>query len=120
MTGLIVAACVTAAVFVALAHAAASPRHYGSRPAWIDRFAWAVAVCETGKGHRYPDFQHRTRHYGGAWGWFVGTWALDRYPGMPRFPWNATPHQQYKVFVRGRARGRYWGCIAHGGYRSWL
>lgn len=77
-------------------------------------------MCETGKGHNHPDFQHRTRSYGGAWGWFVGTWAIDRYAGMPRFPWNATPRQQYRVFLRGRARGRYWGCIAGGGYRSWM
>lgn len=101
------------------------------RPRWIDPFAWAVAVCETGKGHRYPDFQHQAGPYGGAWGWYVSTWQADRvtrawrtktgkWKGFPLFPWNATPQQQYRVFQIGRARGRYWGCIHGGGYRFWM
>lgn len=57
-------------------------RAWHQRPGWISRFAWAVAVCETGKGHAYPDFRHRTRSYGGAWGWYVGTWQLDQISTM--------------------------------------
>lgn len=101
-----------------------------SRPAWFDRFAWAVGVCETGKGTRHPDFKHRWGSYGGFAGWAVTTWQLDRYThvwrsggkwhGYPLYPWNATPMQQLRVFERGRARGRYWGCIENGGYRSWM
>lgn len=96
-----------------------------ARPPWIDPLSWAVAVCETGKGNRYPDFEHRwptapRGKYGGAWGWFVGTWQLDRPHGVPRFPWNATPRQQYRVFRISMRRHRYFGCHANGGYRTWL
>lgn len=94
--------------------------HYTAKPGWMSKFAWAVAVCETGKGHTHPDFRHRGSKYGGAWGWFIPTWQLDRFSGMPRYPWLASPRQQYRVFLRGRERGRYWGCIANGGYRVWM
>ena len=110
----------TLTAVIALALAAPATAAITSKPSWMSRFAWAVGVCETGKGNRHPDFQHKTSSYGGFAGWFIGTWQLDRYPGMPMFPWNATPRQQYKVFLRGRDRGRYWGCIANGGYRSWM
>lgn len=120
----------TAALLAAIGAAGAAAHRSANRPKYIDRFAWAVAVCETGKGHNHPDFRHHTSSYGGAWGWFIGTWKLDRYTrtwrdkhgrwrGMPLYPWNATPRQQYRVFLRGRALGRYWGCIAGGGYRAW-
>jgi hypothetical protein len=91
-----------------------------SKPPWMSRFAWAVGICETGKGNRYPDFKHRTRDYGGFAGWYHGTWQLDAPKGYPRYPWLATPRQQYRVFLIGRERGRYWGCIENGGYRSWM
>lgn len=107
-------------ILLAINLADAKAHRDARRPNWIDPFAWAVAICETGKGHNHPDPQHQTSSYGGAWGWYVGTWQLDRYPGMPRFPWNATLRQQHRVFLRGRERGRYWGCIANGGYRSWI
>ena len=90
------------------------------KPPWMSRFAWAVGICETGKGNRYPDFQHRTSSYGGFTGWYWGTWQLDAPAGYPRFPWLASPRQQYRVFLISRAKGRYWGCIANGGYRSWM
>jgi hypothetical protein len=102
---------------LAAGNAHASPTE---RPPWMSRFAWAVGICETGKGNRYPDFKHRTRSYGGAFGWAISTYQLDRYPGMPMLPWQASPRQQYRVFLRGRDRGRFWGCIEHGGYRSWM
>ena len=62
-------------VTLALAFTALAAGHRGARgrPAWIDPFAWAVAVCETGKGHNHPDFRHRSGVYEGAWGWYVGT-----------------------------------------------
>lgn len=95
--------------------------HRGKRPAWIDPFSWAVAVCETGKGHGHPDWHHQSGSYGGAWGWYVGTWQGDRLRGMPLYPWNATPKQQYRVFEIGWfQKHHYWGCIANGGYRSWM
>lgn len=82
-----------------------------TRPAWITPFAWRVAVCETGKGNAYPDFRHHAGSYEGAWGWYHGTWLLDRMAGMPRHAYDASPREQYRVFQIGRARGRYWGCI---------
>lgn len=107
-------------ILLAINLADAKAHRDARRPNWIDPFAWAVGVCETGKGHNHPDFQHQTSSYGGFAGWYIGTWKLDRYPGMPMLPWNATPRQQYRVFLRGRERGRYWGCIANGGYRAWM
>ncbi len=97
-----------------------TPGKPGIRPKWMTPFAWAVAVCETGKGNRHPDYQHRSGSYGGAWGWYIGTWRTDAPRGFPRLPWQATARQQYAVFLTGMQRGRYWGCIAGGGYRSWL
>lgn len=106
---------VAAITLVPASHAAIT-----ERPKWMSRFAWAVGVCETGKGNRYPDFKHRTQSYGGFTGWYWGTWQLDAPKGYPRFPWLATPRQQYRVFLIGRARGRYWGCIENGGYKTWM
>lgn len=98
----------------------AAAHRTAKRPAWLDRFAWAVAICETGKGHNHPDPRHRAGSYEGAWGWYSGTWDLDKPRGYPDHAYQATLRQQYRVFSIGRARGRYWGCIAHGGYRSWM
>jgi hypothetical protein len=61
---------------VALALSGTAAAHDPPRPKWIDSFAWAVAVCETGKGHNHPDPHHRSGSYGGAWGWYVGTWQI--------------------------------------------
>lgn len=90
------------------------------RPKWMTPFAWAVAICETGKGNRYPDPRHRAGSYQGAWGWYSGTWDLDKPRGYPDHAYQASLKQQYRVFQIGRNRGRYWGCIENGGYRSWL
>lgn len=113
MTTILIAFCLVFA-------AAAGAHRSAKRPGFISPFAWAVAVCETGKGHNHPDFRHRSGSYGGAWGWFVSTWQLDAPKGYPRVPWKATPRQQNRVFYLGRKRGRYWGCIANGGYRAWM
>ena len=90
------------------------------RPGWISPFAWAVAVCETGKGHNHPDFRHDSGSYEGAWGWFAGTWKLDRRRGYPKHAYQATSRQQNRVFHDSIEKGRYFGCHRNGGYRSWL
>ena len=114
-------AAIITALLIALSAAAAADAHRTSkRPRWISPFAWAVAVCETGKGHNHPDRRHRSGPYDGAWGWYVGTWRLDAPAGYPRNPWDATLRQQHRVFQIGRKRGRYWGCIHNGGYRYWM
>lgn len=115
-----VAAFYVALVIAVIWTAHADAHRNASRPGWMSPFAWAVAVCETGKGHNHPDFRHHSGSYGGAWGWFSGTWLLDRPQGFPSRAYLATPREQYRVFQIGRARGRYWGCIANGGYRSWM
>jgi len=85
------------------------------RPKFVSKFAWAVAMCET-----QGDFNHNGGSYRGAWGWYVGTWQLDKRKGYPSDPTDATPRQQNRVFHDSLAKGRYFGCIAHGGYRSHL
>jgi hypothetical protein len=111
----------TLVIVIALTLTAVAAAHRDAeRPKWMDAFAWAVAICETGKGHNHPDFRHRAGSYEGAWGWYFGTWDLDKPKGYPDHAYQATPKQQLRVFRIGRSRGRYWGCIAHGGYRYWL
>ena len=106
------------AVAVVVAFLAMVPHAFAHRsakkPPWMTSFAWRVAVCETGKGHNHPDYKHNWRgRYGGAWGWATSTWQLDAPTGLPRYPWLATPRQQYRVFQIGMRRHRYWGCIAN-------
>ena len=77
---------------------------YLERPAWIDRFAWAVAVCETAKRHHpHPDFEHRSGSYGGAWGWYVGTWQLDRATKT----WRDKTTGKWKGYPDDLLHGRY-------------
>lgn len=83
------------------------------RPGFISPFAWAVAMCET-----QGNFRHDGGSYEGAWGWFTGTWLLDRRDGYPSSPTRATPRQQNRVFYDSLKKGRYFGCIVNGGYRS--
>lgn len=83
------------------------------RPKFMSPFAWAVAVCET-RGN----FRHDGGDYEGAFGWFTGTWLLDRRSGYPARAKEATPRQQNRVFHDSVAKGRYFGCIVNGGYRS--
>lgn len=85
------------------------------RPKFVSPFAWAVSMCET-RG----DFRHDGGSYEGFVGWFTGTWLLDRRKGYPDHADEATPRQQNRVFHDSLARGRYFGCIANGGYRSHL
>lgn len=90
------------------------------KPKWMSSFAWAVGICETGKGNRFPDFSHDSGTYQGFVGWYHGTWDLDRWPWMANNAANASPRSQYRVFLRSVERGRYYGCIANGGYKYWL
>lgn len=83
------------------------------RPKFVSPFAWAVALCET-----QGDFNHDGGSYEGAWGWFTGTWLLDRRRGYPSSAKEATPRQQNRVFHDSVAKGRHFGCISGGGYRS--
>lgn len=103
--------------FWAVGSAESQPR---KRPGWMSPLAWAVGVCETGKGNAYPDFRHDGGSYEGFAGWYWGTWLLDRRPGYPRSAKNATPRQQNRVMHDSLERGRYFGCLANGGYRSWM
>ena len=100
-------------LFIAIASAKANGQT--GRPAFVSRFAWAVALCETN-----GDFHHDGGSYEGAWGWYVGTWNLDKRAGYPSSPIDATPRQQNRVFHDSLVRGRSFGCITHGGYRSHL
>lgn len=87
-----------------------------SSPSWVPPLIRRLAVCETGGNPR-----HNWRNtYGGIVGWYVGTWQLDRYPGMPKYPWNATLKQQVKVAVRSvYVKHRYYGCL-HGPEHAWV
>lgn len=101
-------------VFIAFASAPDSDGAPG-RPRFVSKFAWAVAMCET-----QGNFRHDGGSYEGAWGWYTGTWLLDRRPGYPSSPTRATPRQQNRVFHDSVRKGRYFGCIVNGGYRSHL
>lgn len=108
-------------IVLALVLAAIARAHRtAERPGWISPFAWAVAVCETGKGHNHPDFRHVYGSYEGAWGWFAETWTRDLRAGYPDHAFQATPRQQNRVFHDSIEKGRYFGCIANGGYRVWM
>jgi len=102
------------ALAAADAVSAAQERITMTGPAWVPPLIRRLAVCET---HGNP--QHQAGVYGGIVGWYVGTWQLDRYAGMPRYPWNATLRQQVRVAVRSVNRGRYFGCL-HGPEHQWV
>lgn len=97
-------------LFATIAHAA-------SRPAFVTRMEWAVALCETG-----GDWRHHTRDYQGAYGFYKGSWDAFRPRGFPSEAYNASAWQQTVVMRRIRARYGWtgWGCVTHGGYRSHL
>lgn len=106
------------AVTIALAATpaqAADDRITLTSPSWVPPLIRRLAMCET---HGNP--RHQAGSYGGIVGWYVGTWQLDRYPGMPRYPWNATLKQQVNVAVRSvYVRHRYFGCL-HGASHAWV
>lgn len=84
-------------------------------PRWVPPLIRRLAMCET---HGNP--RHRAYPYGGIVGWYVGTWQLDRDPGMPVYPWNATLRQQVRVAIRSvYVRGRYFGCLS-GPEHAWV
>lgn len=89
------------------------------KPEWISPFAWAVGICETGKGHNHPDFNHRG-DYQGFVGWYKGTWDMDKV-GITtvNHAYQASPKIQNKVAAASFKKGRYFGCIVNGGYKYW-
>jgi len=101
------------------AHAARKAYERWYRNEWhpaLPAFDRAVAMCETQLNYR-----HHAGSYEGAWGWYHGTWLLDRPAGAPEHAYDATPRQQWEAFKRGwYVLHHYWGCIANGGYRYHL
>lgn len=91
-----------------------------TRPGWMSPKAWALGICETGKGNTYPDFRHDGGSYEGFTGWYTGTWLLDRRKGYPDHAYEATPRQQNRVLHDSLKKGRYYGCLHNGGYRRWM
>ena len=83
-------------------------------PKWIPPLIRRLAVCES-RGNPRHEVHRRSDnwHGGGIVSWHVGTWQMDRYPGMPPFPWQATLRQQVRVAVRSVQRGRDFGCLDH-------
>lgn len=86
----------------------------------MSKTAWAIGVCETGKGNTHPDFKHDGGSYEGFSGWYVGTWNLDKLKGYPYHPYDATPRQQNKVMAVSMRKHRSFGCYTSGNYRVWM
>ena len=107
LLGLALVAALVAALTVQTIRGAAARRPYG-----MSEFLYRLAVCETGLTWTWD-----SGSYEGAFGWYWGTWLLDRYPGMPSRAYQATPWQQVRVAYRSVARGRYFGCAANS---SWV
>lgn len=82
-----------------------------TRPSWIRADHYQTFLCESA-GNWKHEVHRSDGSYGGGFSWFVGTWRLDKFRGMPSVPWRASPRAQYKVFLRSIARGRYFGCRA--------
>lgn len=67
----------------------------------VNRNLYRLARCETGylKGGK-PNWRHWAPSYGGALGFYHGTWASFRHHVTPLPPvnsWDATPAEQYAV-----------------------
>lgn len=90
-------------------------------PRWIPPLIRRLAVCESRGNPRHHVFNGEGE-FGGIVSWYVGggggTWALDKFAGMPRYPWQATLRQQVRVAVRSVQRGRTFGCLNHGWVRG--
>jgi len=88
-------------------------------PKWIPPLIRRLAVCES-RGNPRHEVHRRSDnwHGGGIVSWYVGTWQLDRYPGMPAFPWQASLRDQVKVAVRSVRRHRDFGCLDYGWVRG--
>lgn len=85
-------------------------------PRWIPGLIRRLAVCES-RGDPRHHVRNAEGEFGGIVSWYVagggGTWALDKYPGMPRYPWQASLRQQVSVAIRSVNRGRHFGCLQH-------
>jgi hypothetical protein len=73
-----------------------------------DRYWWALARCETG-----ARWHQRGTYYVGGLGIWYGNWQKWAPAVGVRGPaWAATPHDQIRVAIYGRAVDRaYWGCM---------
>ena len=112
----------TAVIALALAAPAAQARIERvtvDGPAWIPGLIRRLSVCES-RGNPRHHVWNGEGEFGGIVSWYVagggGTWKLDKYPGMPRYPWQASLRQQVRVAVRSVQRGRTFGCLRH----SWV
>jgi len=110
------------AIFVILVSVTNASSHtvLSSKPAWMSQFAWAVGICETGKGNKYPDFSHRSGDLEGFVGWRNYTWDMDKV-GVTSIDhaYQASPRIQNKVAAVSFKRHRNFGCISNGGYKYW-
>ena len=90
-------------------------------PTWIPPLIRRLGVCES-RGNPRHHVYNSEGEFGGIVSWYVGggggTWRLDRYPGMPRYPWQASLRAQVRVAVRSVQRGRTFGCLNHGWVRG--
>lgn len=85
-----------------------------ARPSWLPERWYRIGICETGL-----DWRHSTTDYGGAFGFYRGSWDAYKPAGYPAEPEYATPRQQYVVALAiatpandGRAHGLGgWGCV---------
>ena len=84
-------------------------------PAWIPPLIRRLAVCES-RGNPRHHVWNGEGEFGGIVSWAISTWQMDRYPGMPRYPYNATLRQQVRVAIRSMQRHRDFGCLNH----SWV
>lgn len=90
--------------------ASKSPPVTMKSPSWMNPQVRRLAVCES-RGN--PQHQVQNSQFGGIVSWYVGTWRMDKLPAYPKYPWNATLRQQYKVALISLKRGRYFGCMNH-------
>lgn len=77
------------------------------RPKWLPEMWYRLGVCETGLNWR-----HSTTDYGGAFGFYRGSWDDYKPGGYPDEPEQATPREQYVVALRIARDGLGgWGCV---------
>ena len=86
-------------------------------PDWVPPLIRRLAVCES-RGNPAHHVYNSEGEFGGIVSWAIGTWQLDRYPGMPLTPYRATLRQQVRVAIRSVNRGRYFGCLNYGWVRG--
>ena len=86
-------------------------------PEWVPPLIRRLAVCES-RGNPKHHVYNSEGEFGGIVSWAISTWQLDRYPGMPKYPYDATLRQQVRVAIRSVNRGRSFGCLNHAWVRG--